>query len=161
MIFATVGTQLPFPRFLAVLEQVSTEYSMLRNEEMVVQSCDTDIQSGNFTSYAMLSPERFDHFFQTADIVVGHAGIGTIITARKLSKPLIIFPRRASLGEHRNDHQMATARLVKNMPGIYVAENAEELIALLKRDDLLPAQETESAEREQLRDRVRQFIAES
>jgi UDP-N-acetylglucosamine transferase subunit ALG13 len=36
--------------------------------------------------------------------------MGTILTALEIRKPLLIFPRRAEQGEHRNDHQLATAR---------------------------------------------------
>ena len=42
--------------------------------------------------------------------IVAHAGMGTILTALEIGKPLLVMPRRAALGEHRNDHQLATAR---------------------------------------------------
>jgi UDP-N-acetylglucosamine transferase subunit ALG13 len=46
---------------------------------------------------------------RAADAIVAHAGMGTIISALEFGKPLLVMPRLASLGEHRNDHQLATA----------------------------------------------------
>ena len=43
-----------------------------------------------------------------AAAIVAHAGMGTILTALETGKRLLVMPRRAALGEHRNDHQLAT-----------------------------------------------------
>ena len=67
-----------------------------------------------------------------ADAVVAHAGIGTILGALELGKPTVVMPRRAALGEHRNDHQLATARRFSG-PGIAVALDEHELAAELGR----------------------------
>jgi UDP-N-acetylglucosamine transferase subunit ALG13 len=64
---------------------------------------------------------------QSATIVVGHAGIGTMLNARLLRKPVVLFPRRAKLGEHRNDHQLATAAALAGRPGIGIARNDNDL----------------------------------
>ena len=44
---------------------------------------------------------------------------------------MIIFPRRFELGEHRNDHQLATAKKFAELSNIYVAYTEAELILLL------------------------------
>ena len=56
-----------------------------------------------------VSPKECSERMTGADAVVAHAGIGTILTALELGKPLLVMPRRAEFGEHRNDHQLATA----------------------------------------------------
>jgi UDP-N-acetylglucosamine transferase subunit ALG13 len=66
--------------------------------------------------------------------LVAHAGIGSILTSLRRSKPLIILPRLASLGEHRNDHQNATAQMIKENKYAYVATNEKELRELLHMD---------------------------
>ncbi len=48
-----------------------------------------------------------------------------------LKKPLVIFPRQAALKEHRNDHQIATARQFSKRTGIYLASEEEDLLPLL------------------------------
>ncbi len=58
--------------------------------------------------------------------------MGSILTALELEKPIIIFPRRAALGEHRNEHQLATAKKFSGRTeGVYVAFDEAELIELL------------------------------
>ena len=49
-----------------------------------------------------------------------------------------IFPRIAALGEHRNEHQLATAQKMKELGYVYVANNAEELKKLLIQPGLKP-----------------------
>jgi UDP-N-acetylglucosamine transferase subunit ALG13 len=71
-------------------------------------------------------------------VIVGHAGIGTLLGTGRLGKPLILMPRRASLGEHRNEHQLATVAAVQAREGIYVAMDEAELAAHLETPDLKP-----------------------
>ena len=54
----------------------------------------------------------------------------------RLQKPLIVFPRIAKLGEHRNEHQLATAQKMQEFGYVYVARDEEELKSLLKKTDL-------------------------
>lgn len=64
--------------------------------------------------------------------------MGSIISAMSLQKPIIIFPRKASLGEHRNDHQIATAKKMEELNYTYVAYDKEQLKSLLLKKDLIP-----------------------
>ena len=54
-------------------------------------------------------------------MIYAHAGMGTILSALKQDKPIIIVPRLASLKEHRNDHQIATAMRMDELGYVYVA----------------------------------------
>nr|WP_246265824.1 glycosyltransferase [Aromatoleum diolicum] len=92
-----------------------------------------------FESVAMLPPDRAMQLFVGADVIVSHAGMGSILTALKFRKPIIIMPRRAELGEHRNDHQVATAKWLAGRTGIHVASDAQELERLLNQGMALAA----------------------
>jgi hypothetical protein len=59
---------------------------------------------------------------------VAHAGMGTILSALELGTPVLVMPRRAALGEQRNDHQVATARRFKQLGGVGVAFDEHELM---------------------------------
>lgn len=109
------------------------------DEPIVAQSATAEGNWPHLEIHATLSPPEFAANFEAARVVVAHAGIGTILSAKKHHKPLIIMPRRFDLGEHRNDHQSFTARQVENEPGIYLAWNEEDLAGLLMAPMLAPA----------------------
>lgn len=73
------------------------------------------------------SPELFREKCEAADLIISHAGIGNILLAIELQKPIIVLPRQAELNEHRNDHQMATVKRLKEKAGIGVIYDAAEL----------------------------------
>jgi UDP-N-acetylglucosamine transferase subunit ALG13 len=155
VILATVGTQLPFPRLIEALDQLAPrlEYSI------VAQTGRTELKARNIVQYDTIAPRQFDELFLQARTVVAHAGIGTVLAARKHRKPIILFPRRASFGEHRNDHQLATANQLMGRSGIYVAWTEAELEALLLQGDLAPpAAATASPELRRLQDTLRVFL---
>lgn len=135
MIFATVGTQLPFPRLIDCLDRLAPELG----EPVIAQTAVEGAGWPNLESRATVRPADFTRTIEAARVVVAHAGIGTILTARKHRKPLVIMPRRHDLGEHRNDHQTATARQVETMPGIHVAWDETALERFLKAPDLAAA----------------------
>ena len=91
-------------------------------------------------------------------MVVAHAGIGTILSARRHARPLVILPRKADLGEHRNDHQLATARAVAALPGVHVAWEAAEIAPFLDGAALAAAGEGEAPERAALIARLKAFV---
>ena len=154
MIFATVGTQLPFPRLLGALDQIAGR----RGLRIVAQTCGDAQARPHLETHEHLDPATFDRFVQEATVIVGHAGIGSILSAGRAGKPIILYPRRASLGEHRNEHQLATAAALGEREGIHVAHTDEALDALLATPDLMPFMLEQSANRQALVDRLRSFI---
>lgn len=155
MIFATVGTQLPFPRLIDALAALAPDLG----EEVIAQIGASEGTWPNLDIRRQLTPAEFEKIFTTARVIVAHAGIGTILSAKRWGKPLIILPRRHGLGEHRNDHQLATARQVESLPGIHVAWEAADLGPLLARPDLTPASDAPSPSHAALIARLRTFIA--
>lgn len=157
MIFVTVGTQLPFPRLIDALADLAPTL----NEPIIAQTGPDSQPRPGIDLRPTLPPAEFGQLFAEARVVVAHAGIGTILSARKFGRPLIVLPRRCDLGEHRNDHQLATARQVEHLPGIHVAWETADLAALLARPDL-PAPTTEPGpSHARLIARIRDFLTES
>lgn len=134
VIFVTTGTQLPFPRLITAMDQIAAE----TGKEVLAQIGPDRGSYGNLTIKRHLSPSEFETIFTRAEVVVAHAGIGTILTAKRLGRPLILLPRRHDFGEHRNDHQLATAREVEGREGVYIAWDADEIAELIARK-LAPA----------------------
>lgn len=128
MIFATVGTQLPFDRLVSTLDQWASRNP---DEEGFVQLGQGNYRPANLEWARTVPVELFRSKLKHCDLVLAHAGMGTIISAIEMGKPVIVMPRRAELGEHRNDHQLATAERLRHLGGLEIASDREELIRLL------------------------------
>ncbi|CAA0105584.1 Uncharacterised protein [Zhongshania aliphaticivorans] len=155
MIFVTVGTQLGFPRLIQMVDELAEQLGL----GVVAQIGNTTYVPQNVEYHPSMTPEVYDACFEKADLIIGHAGIGTILAAKKMKKPLIILPRLAIMGEHRNDHQLATADAVNGVVGVYRVSDKEQMLLLLKRrTELLPAGENASVSRDMLIDSLRAFF---
>jgi len=91
-------------------------------------------------------------------MILAHAGMGTILTAVDLGKPILVMPRRADQGEHRNDHQLATARQLQDVLGLCVAWDEDELRDWLERLDEVSPSKSDGSSHAQLISFVRDFL---
>jgi len=124
-VFVTIGTQLPFPRLIDAVEVWAQSKDSV---SVIAQSAAANRHCHNMEIVDFLTPQRYAELAQWADVIVGHAGMGTIITGFEYTKPLILMPRLYSRQEHRNDHQLATASKFSNISGISIVSNEQELI---------------------------------
>lgn len=137
-IFVTVGTDLPFDRLVRVVD----EWAGSRGRKDVF----AQIGASRWTPVhlphsSFLPPDEFTRKFAEARVVVAHAGMGTILSALRWEKPILVMPRRAALGEQRNDHQLATARRLSSIGKVDVAMDESDLRDHLDRLDELKARE--------------------
>lgn len=124
MIFATVGTQLPFDRLLVGLNTWA-----MRNPDLPVFA-QTGSSTGDFChikTVAHLSQSDFRARFEAARLIVAHAGMGSVLLAAELGKPILLMPRRAKFLEHRNDHQQDTANEMARLSNVMVVQDGEAL----------------------------------
>lgn len=131
MIFVTVGTQEPFDRLVSAVDRWAGAHP---DRSVFAQVGPTTLQLRHTDSEAFISPPECRRRIRAAHLVVAHAGMGTVLSALELGKPLLVMPRRAELGEHRNDHQLATARWLAEIGRVSVAFDERELE--LKLDEL-------------------------
>ncbi len=135
MILVTVGTQIPFERLITLVDDWVSESGT--KQEVVAQVGNSLYSSKKMSVFQTVEPEQFEQYINECDFIISHAGIGSILTALRVKKPIVIFPRQAAFGEHRNDHQLATARSFSNIDGVYVVYNKEELFDLLSNSSKL------------------------
>lgn len=128
MIFVTVGLQLPFDRMIRAIDAWAGE----SGAEVFAQVGPSSYPAKHIRTQAWLTAHEFDAAFQSAELVVAHAGMGSILTALSFGKRLIIMPRRAALDEHRNDHQLATAKRFAAVAAVDIAWHEGELIERLR-----------------------------
>jgi UDP-N-acetylglucosamine transferase subunit ALG13 len=123
MILVTVGMQLGFDRLITAMDELAPGLGM----PVIAQTGKGRYAPANMEARESIAPAEFEALVQQCRLIVSHAGIGTVLTAQRLSKPVLLVPRRAALNEHRNDHQLATARQLNGRPGIRVAMETHEL----------------------------------
>lgn len=156
MIFVTVGTQLPFDRMIRVVDEWAGRHPEAR---VFAQIGPGQYRPQHMAFADFVAPGRADELMQEASLIVAHAGMGSVLTALQLQRPILIVPRRASLGEHRNEHQLATARWLENKPGVTVAWDEAELAQRLDRlDQLSPASRIDATASPELIARLASFI---
>lgn len=107
MIFVTVGAQMPFDRLIGWVDAWAARSG---RSDVVAQIGPSALAPRHLRAAQFLEPPEFRRLMQQADAIVSHAGMGTILDALALGRPLLVVPRLGRLAETRNDHQVATAR---------------------------------------------------
>jgi len=133
MIFVTVGSSANgFDRVVKYVDE-------LKNEGKIRGKVIAQIGNGSY------KPEKIDEFFkfkewdeierlnEKADMIISHAGAGTILTALDHSKPLICVPRLQKLGEHTDSHQVEMAKFLAKEKKILVANDKTELLECIRK----------------------------
>lgn len=134
MILVAVGTQFPFDRLVATVDQWAAASG---TGNVVAQIGPSSYVPTHIEAHAFLPPKEFQALLENAKLVVAHCGMGSILSALSLGKPLLVMPRSAAKGEHRNDHQFATAQRFSEQPGVTVAWDENELRRSLDEIDSL------------------------
>lgn len=156
MIFITVGTDQPFDRMLRVIDVWACE----NNRKDVFAQIGVGAWKPDFIeSVEFLEPQDYKRRFNEASLIISHAGMGTIISALLCGKPILVMPKLARLGEHRNEHQLATAHRMKEMGKVNVAFDEAELRQMLDQiEQLIPCKKIPPVASGPLIEGLRRFI---
>lgn len=134
MIFVTVGSSDPFDRLVCAIDR----WAGLRGRtDVFAQIGRARYVPRHIEAVQFLDPGEFRERVRTARVVVAHAGMGSIITALEIGKPIIVMARRKQLGETRSNHQVATAKQFERKQSITVARDEADLIEKLDREETL------------------------
>jgi UDP-N-acetylglucosamine transferase subunit ALG13 len=126
VIFLTVGNwQNGFDRLVEAFDRLKAEGVV--SDSVVAQIGDGSFKPRNFEAMDYCTLSQFTNYMNQAQIIVSHAGIGTIFQAIEIGKPLIAVPRKAHLGECNDDHQLTTARQLEQEGKILVAYEISQL----------------------------------
>ncbi len=124
MIFITTGTQVQFDRLIQAMDEIAPS---LHGQEIIAQAFDIKYQAKNIKTLEYIAPIDFKSYVDAADLIISHAGTGTILSVAQMEKPLIVFPRLGKLREARNDHQLATCRKMEEICLLQVAYDEVQL----------------------------------
>lgn len=105
MIFVTLGTQdKGFTRLLEAIDKQINNGNI--KEEVIVQAGYTEYESKNMKIYKLISMDEFDTYIKKCDLLITHAGVGSIMTGINNNKKVIAAARLKEYNEHTNNHQL-------------------------------------------------------
>ena len=141
LIFVTLGTQdKPFPRLLEAVQKQIDNGNITREEKIIVQAGCTKFKSKDMEIKHYMSIKKFEQLIDEADLIISHAGVGTILTALNKNKKIIAAARLKEYGEHVNDHQLQILENFRDEGYLLALEDFETLNVVLKEvKDFKPA----------------------
>lgn len=123
-VFVTVGNALdPFERLVRMVDEALPREGV----EGVCQHGVSVTRPHGLRAVTTLPRAEFEAELQGADVVVCHAGVGTLWSAIEAGHRPIVVPRLASHREIVNDHQLEICRELEREGLIVVVSSAEEL----------------------------------
>lgn len=129
-ILVTVGAHACFDRLVHAVDAWAQD----RGRSDVFAQIGDGGKPPRFMPYAdFLPPRVYRERVEAATLLVAHAGAGTILTALERGKAILVMPRRAALGECRDDQQIATARAFAERGAVAAAFHENELLEKLDR----------------------------
>ena len=139
-IFASVGSMLPFDRFVRAVDDWAGDHP---DTPVLIQIGDGAYEPRHADWVRMVPHGRYMALLEGCRLFVAHCGIGSMVQALEIGKPLMMMPRVASLGEHTTEHQRHTAERFHDTPGLTIVDDAAALHAaidthLTLRPDRLP-----------------------
>lgn len=127
MIFITVGTDThDFSRLLEAADDAA------RGREVVMQTGHSRYRPRHARSFPFATNDEIARLYREAEVIVTHAGAGSIIASLAEGKVPIVVPRRKALGEHVDDHQLDLARFLAGRGKVVLVEDVRTLGGVLK-----------------------------
>ncbi len=122
-IFCSVGTQFSHDRMLGYIDRW-----LERNpdNELVAQIGCSEYQLKNGVSFSSVLPDDFASYLSNSELMITHAGMGNIISCLEIGLPMVVVPRIAELGEHRNNHQLDSIEKFRGSPLVNIAQDESE-----------------------------------
>ena len=128
MIFVTVGNATQgFHRLLNAVDRLAGE-GLLKGDEVLIQAGKSaGFRSSRCKVVDFLAVERFVEAIREADLVICHAGAGTLFHIFQSGKVPVVMPRRKLYGEHVDDHQLELAEALAQEGRIIQAYEPQDL----------------------------------
>lgn len=114
----------PFPRLINAVLAVAPRLP----RPILVQYGHTPFDgASDCSAEQFVGMDDFLRLTSEAELLILHAGAGSVIHAVQVGKVPVIMPRRAALGEHVDDHQQEMAIALAEAGLVVVAREANDL----------------------------------
>jgi len=128
VIYVTVGTDThDFSRLLKAMDDIA------RFKTVVIQTGHSTYQPRHAQWFHFAPTEKITTLFKEADIIVTHAGAGSIMRSLMVGKVPIVVPRLKKFKEHINNHQLDLAHSLGKRKQVVVVLNTDDLSKNIKK----------------------------
>lgn len=124
LVFASVGSMLPFDRFVRCIDEWSAAHPQV---DCYIQIGGGDYQPQHAQWTRMMMHDEYLEMLERCSLFVAHVGVGSILQALAARKQILMLPRLASLGEHTTDHQLHTANRFRFTQGLKIVDDVGSL----------------------------------
>lgn len=135
-ILVTIGSmsEKKFTRLFKIIDDLCLE-GILNGEDVTAQVGFDGYISKYFKCFDMIADEDFKKLIMKSDLIISHAGTGTVISSIKFKKKVIVFPRLKEFNEHYDNHQLELAELFAIKGYVLKATEKDELKTCIKNID--------------------------
>ena len=158
--FISIGNGLQsFSRLLNAVESLNH----LLPKPVIVQAGHTHFVSKDNQVVDFVSMDDFIRYVNDAQLLILHAGAGSIMNAIKAGKCPIVMPRMLKYKEVINDHQVSLAKMMHAEGRVIMTETEEELEIAIKRvlsDNFVSSTKTNSKASLVIKNKLDEFLNE-
>jgi len=130
-VLVTVGTHGPFDRLVMEVERLIEEKKI--RGRVAAQVGTGGYAPSNMETVATCTPEEMKGLQEDSEIVITHAGTGSILSALEAGCKVIAIPRSAWHGEHYDDHQIEILSEMRSRDAILGGFDPSDLEELLEK----------------------------
>jgi UDP-N-acetylglucosamine transferase subunit ALG13 len=132
-IMTNIGTMFSFDRLTKEIDNLGNK----KDFEIFAQIGNSKYIPKNIKFVDFMTPDEFSKEAEKQDIIISHAGIGSIIELLNLNKRIILFPRLKKYGEAIDNHQLEICKAFNKKYGIEYTINEKELIRIIKKKKII------------------------
>lgn len=126
MIFASVGSMLPFDRLVKAVD----DWAAAHPDNQVFIQIGRGVYEPRHAPWTRIMPaEEYRERIRSASLFVAHVGMGSILQGLEERRQMLLLPRHQALKEHTTDHQLHTAKRFRDTPGIRIVDDVPALQA--------------------------------
>jgi UDP-N-acetylglucosamine transferase subunit ALG13 len=123
VILVTVGTHhQPFTRLIRALRSLPSDELVVQYGHSPPPAWGSARQAVPFLAYDQLAA-----LMDAADVVVTHAGVGSVLTALRMGHTPIVVPRLERFDEHVDDHQVELTQSLEETGRVIAVWETDEL----------------------------------
>jgi UDP-N-acetylglucosamine transferase subunit ALG13 len=112
--------------FLRLLNAVTQLIDYLP-KPILIQSGHTPFSYHECDVVDFVSMDNFIRHVTEAQLLIFHAGAGSVLNAIRAGKRPIVMPRRARFDEHVNDHQVEFAKILHSAGKVFMVQDTDGL----------------------------------